>query len=114
MRNPRPLIALTITAPAALAAPAAGSVATDFGRVAPQGATLADCLADSGHSTSIATGTNPYVAPVGGIITEWRFRADVNPGTRKHTFAVRAVDDNGNKSNEADYRWKVKPKEKAK
>lgn len=81
MRTPLPLIALSLTALVALVAPASGSAATDVGRVAPQGATLADCLADTGHVTSVATGTNPYIAPVSGVITEWRFRADVNPGT---------------------------------
>ena len=81
MRTLRPLIALPLIALAALAAPAAASAATDIGRVAPQGAPLADCNADTGHVTSVAAGTNPYVAPVGGVITEWRFRADVNPGT---------------------------------
>lgn len=81
MRVSRPLIALSLAALTALAAPAAGGAATDIGRVAPQGATLADCVAGSGHVTTIGAGANPYVAPVGGVISEWRFRADVNPGT---------------------------------
>lgn len=70
-----------LSAVAFLALPAAAAAATDIGRLAAQGEGLADCNANTGHVTSVTAGANPYVATQGGVITEWRFRADVNPGT---------------------------------
>lgn len=68
--------------------------ATDIGRVAAQGEGLADCSANTGHVTSVTAGANPYVATQAGVITEWRFRADVNPGTI--VMQVLAPDPNNN------------------
>lgn len=81
MRKPLLASVLPLALLAALLVPATGSAATDFGRTTPQGGTMADCPADSGHVTTVASGTNPYVAPSTGVITEWRFRAEANPGT---------------------------------
>lgn len=65
------------------AVPAAASASTSVGATPPPGATTAaDCNADSGHVTRTAVGiTNPYIATVSGVVTEWQFQADINPGT---------------------------------
>lgn len=81
MKLPRLAAASAVSALAALALPSSGLAATDIGMVAPQGATLADCVADRGNVTDANAGTNPYAAPSSGVITEWRFRAEANPGT---------------------------------
>lgn len=81
MRPTRPLLALLVVAAAFVALPASSLAATDIGKVAAQGSTLADCTANTGHVTDPVTGTNPYAAPLSGVITEWRFRAEANPGT---------------------------------
>lgn len=80
MRSPRRFLSLSLLALPALLAPSVASAATDIGKLPAQGATYADCTANTGHATS-STGTNPYVATSGGVITEWRFRAETNPGT---------------------------------
>lgn len=78
------LIASSIAVLGGMALPASGAAATTVGSTLPPTATIAnDCLADSGHVTSTLTGvTNPYVATVSGVVTEWRFQADVtgDPG----------------------------------
>ena len=81
MRSERSIFVLSLILAAALLVPGSASAATDIGRVAPDGAVLADCNSDTAHVTTPAAGTNPYVAPSAGVITEWRFRAEGNPGT---------------------------------
>ena len=81
MKTTRLRVAMALTVAAALLVPSSGSAATDIGMVAPQGSGFADCTANTGHVTDANTGPNPYAATQGGIITEWRFRAETNPGT---------------------------------
>ena len=81
MRKPLLASVLSVSLLAALVAPTTGVAATDIGMVAPQGATLSDCNANTGHVTDAMSGANPYAATSAGVITEWRFRAEVNPGT---------------------------------
>jgi hypothetical protein len=63
--------------------PVAASASTSVGATPPPGSTTAaDCNADSGHVTRTSTGvTNPYIATVSGVVTEWQFQATTNPGT---------------------------------
>jgi hypothetical protein len=65
------------------AVPVAASASTSVGATPPPGSTFAaDCNADNGHVTRTTMGvTNPYIATVSGVVTEWQFQATVNPGT---------------------------------
>jgi hypothetical protein len=95
MRIARLLFTLSLSSLAALLLlPGSALAATDIGRVAAQGEGLADCTANTGHVTYANTGSNPYVATTGGVITEWRFRAEANPGTI--VMQVLAPDPNNN------------------
>jgi hypothetical protein len=65
-----------------LAVPALAQASTTVGQSLPPGAqAAADCAANSGHVTRKAAGTNPYIATVSGVITEWQFQAAANPGS---------------------------------
>jgi hypothetical protein len=77
------LIAFVSVATLFAAVPVAASAATSVGATPPPGSmTAADCNADSGHVTRTTAGvTNPYIATVSGVVTEWQFQASVNPGT---------------------------------